>query len=417
MPRQELDTDFVRSHFPGLADGVILADNAGGSVPCTQVIDRVHEYMSTDMVQLGASYPRSARAQERFDAGKAAAARFLGGAADEVVVGASTTSNARVLASSLGAMLEPGDEVVVTDLDHEANIGAWRALEAADIRLVTWKFDPASCRLTREGLERCLSKRTRAVCFTHVSNVVGAIHEVAEFSRVIRDAGALSIVDGVAFAPHRRVNVAELGVDAYLMSTYKTYGPHLGLAWVRGELLDRLPGQNHFFIEDAVGPYKLEPGNANHELCAALPGVLDYYETIDRHHHGGLEESGDPGEILSRVSSLFSAHEERLAEVILDFLRSRNEVSIIGPEQSSAETRVPTIAFTVEGRRASEIPPLIDPGGIGIRWGHFYAHRAIERLELLDQDGVVRISLVHYNTIDEARAIVAALERALNGMR
>ncbi|MHC4472070.1 MAG: cysteine desulfurase-like protein [Planctomycetota bacterium] len=397
-----LDIDFARGRFPALTDDWALFDNAGGSVPLGGVIERVTNYMSRTMVQLGATYRHSAEAGELVAAGKAAAARLVNAAEPaEIVIGPSSTMNVKVLARALRPLLREGDEVVVTNLDHETNVGAWHQLADERIEVREWRFDPESLELRIEDLDELLSDRTRLVCFTHCSNIVGTLHDAAAIIRRVHEAGALSCVDGVAFAPHRRVDVRELGADFYFLSLYKTYGPHLGMLYVRSDLLERVASQNHFFIGEDEGPYRLEPGGPNHELTASLPAIVEYLDEL----------GGDGG--LDAAFEAMAEHEEAIVAPLLEYLRSRSDVRILGHPEADRRKRAPTVSFVVEGRRSSEIPPILDEERIAIRWGHFYAHRAIDALGLLERDGVVRVSMVHYNTEEEVTRLIEALDRAL----
>jgi selenocysteine lyase/cysteine desulfurase len=270
-------------------------DNAGGSVPCRQVIDRVRDHMESRPVQLGASYALSVAAREAVDAGRRAAALLVGAEVDEIVLGASMTVLTQQLASVLRASWSEADEVVVTNLDHEANVGPWRRLEETGIVVREWRFRKDTLTLHVEDLEPLLSARTRLVAFTHCSNIVGTVVvDVESIAARIRAAGALSCVDGVALAPHRRIDVKALGVDFYLASLYKVYGPHLGLMFGRRELLASAKSPNHFFVPEDAVPTKLEPGNVNYELSASLPGILDYLETVS---------SGGPGAAFERIAA------------------------------------------------------------------------------------------------------------------
>lgn len=406
-----LDLAFARSQFPALATDWALFDNAGGSPPLEGVIRRVGAYMRECPVQLGASYALSAEAGARVAAGRDAVARLVNAPADEIVLNASTTANVRLLARSLRPLWREGDEIVVTNLDHEANVGAWRELAREGLVVREWALDPATQSLTAEGLAPLLGARTRLVAFTACANVVGALHDTAALVRTIHDAGALACVDAVALAPHRRVDVAALGADVTLVSLYKVFGPHLGLMHVRREVLARLASQNHFFHGESPGPYKLEPGNVVHELTASLPAVAEYVAELGR-RHAGRPDLAEPAAFDAAFAAI-AEHEAGLVGPLLDFLRSRPDVHLLGPDRADAARRVPTVAFHVDGRRASEIPAALEADRVAIRWGHFYAHRAIAALGLADRDGVVRASLAHYNTAGEVARLVASLERAL----
>ena len=408
----DLDLTYVRSCFPGLNDDTVLADNAGGSVPPRQVIDRVTHYMSHHMMQVGASYRRSQEAVAAINAGKQAAADLVNASVDEVVIGASSTMNVYVLSHAIAGFFQRGDEIVISKIDHECNRGAWmRMADAHGLVIREWDFDPREPVLNEKGLDSVLSDRTKLVAFSQCANVVGAVHDAKGLCAKIRHAGALSFVDGVAYAPHRRVDVKEIGCDFYVASLYKIFGPHQSVLYGRKELLERARGQNHHFIPESDVPYKLQPGNVNHELTASLAGITEYIADVDRHHGGA--QSDPIGTKIQRAFDLFGKHEERLSETLLSFLRQHPKVRIVGPESSEEALRVPTIAFSVQGKKASEIPPKLDEMGIGIRWGHFYAKRGIERMGLLEADGVVRVSLAHYNTVHEIERVIAGLERAM----
>jgi len=399
-----LDIDFARGSFPALDDDWVLMDNAGGSVPLRGVIDRVRDYMGRIMVQLGATYRHSALAGEAVDEGRRAAARLVNADPDEIVIGPSSTMNARILAAALRPGWEEGDEVVVTNLDHETNIGPWRALAETGIVVREWRFDPDSLALRIEDLEPLLGDRTRLVCFTHCSNVVGTVHDAPAIARAAHAAGALVCVDGVAFAPHRRVDVRALDADFYLLSLYKVYGPHLGLLYAKRESQARMASRNHFFIGPEAGTYRWEPGNVNHELTASLPAIPEYLAELGRRSGGDATAEGGYRAIAEQ--------EERLAAPLLAFLAERPGVRLLGSAAAGPD-RAPTVSFTVDGRDASEITPLLDRERIAVRYGHFYAHRAIEALGLLERGGVVRVSMVHYNTPEEVERLVRALDRAL----
>jgi cysteine desulfurase family protein (TIGR01976 family) len=409
-----LDVDFVRSQFPALTQhwpDWALMDNAGGSVAPQQVQTRVSDYLRRYMVQLGASYPLSQRATQIVGEAHEFAELLMGAQPGEVAIGPSTTLNAKILAMALRPLWRDGDKVIVSELDHEAHIGPWAALAERGIEVLTWRLRPETAALELEDLAPLLDERVRLVAMTHCANVVGRIHDVKAIAAAVHQVGAQLCVDGVAYAPHRLVDVAALDVDYYLLSLYKVYGPHLGLLWGRRELLEAARGQNHYFVGEQQVPYKLEPGNANHELCAGLVGIGDYLSVVDHHHHEGPAESDRQG--FARSFELFAAHEAQLAERLLSFLRDHPKVRIIGPRSSDPTTRVPTIAFVVKGRKASEIPPLLDPRKLAIRWGDFYARRGIEALGLAEADGVVRVSMVHYNTLHEVDRLVRALEEVL----
>lgn len=389
-----LDLDFVRSQFPALASGFVYLDNAGGSQTLVGVADRVRDYLLSTNVQLGASYEISVRAGARVAAAADAAARFMGAQPGEVVLGASTTQLLHNLAYAMRDELRAGDEVVVTSADHEANVGPWRRLASRGVVVKTWRIDPETWRLEPRGLEPLLGPRTRLVAFTHATNLLGTLHDVPTLTRLAHAHGARVCVDGVAYAPHRAVEVAAWDVDYYVFSFYKVYGPHVAVLYGKRTLLERLSNVNHDFLHEA--PYKLQPGGVNFELSHGLGGVFSYIEALGE---GAFER--------------IAAHEERLAARLLDYLSGKRSVRILGERSADRLRRVPTVSFTVEGRTPEQVVRAVDPQGVGIRHGDFYAKGLVQELGLENRGGVVRVSAVHYNTVAELDRAIAALDQAI----
>jgi len=405
-----LDIDRVRSCFPALATPWALFDNAGGSVPVQGVVERVARYMGTLQVQLGATYAQSRDAAAAVAAGRRAVERLVGADEGEVVLGPSTTVLAQHLAAALRPTWREGDEVIVTNLDHEANSGPWRALAASGVVVREWRFRPETLTLELADLEALLSPRTRLVAFTHVSNVVGTIHDVAAITQRVRAAGALSCVDGVALAPHRHVDVHALGADFYFVSLYKVFGPHVGLMYGRREALLTGRSRNHFFLGEDTLPYKYEPGGVCHELVASLVGIIDYLDAMDAQHHA---QPASPQARLARTFELFAAHEQSLVAPLLTFLAERHGVRVLGELSADRTRRVPTVSFTVDGVDSATIPTALDERHVAVRYGHFYAYRAIDALGLLPRNGVVRVSMLHTNTHAEVTRLIEALDEVL----
>jgi cysteine desulfurase family protein (TIGR01976 family) len=393
-----LDLDLVRAAFPALASGFVFLDNAGGSQTLAGVADRARDYLLTGNVQLGASYPASQAAGERVRAGVRAAAALVGtDDVSEVVIGGSTTQLVTNLTHAMARQLAPGDEIVITAADHHANIGPWLRLARQGIVIRTWPLDPDTRRLEPRGLVPLLTDRTRLVAFTHASNVLGSVHDVAAITRLVHDHGARVLVDGVAYAAHRAIDVRAWDVDYYVFSFYKVYGPHLAMLYGKRAHLDALDSINHEFLGNDV-PYKLQPGGINYELTYALTAVTDYLDAL-----GGK----------ARAFDAIAAHEERLAEALLGFLRDRPGVRIHGEPSADRARRVPTISFSADGVTPESIVRAVDAHGIGIRHGHFYSQALIRALGLEAHGGVVRVSMVHYNTIAEIERLTRALDAAL----
>jgi len=400
-----LDPGFVRSRFPALEDGFAYFDNAGGSLVLRDVAARVADYMLTTSVQTGASYAHSQRASARLAEARARVALWLGAdRPEEVVFGPSTTVLAQFLARAMAARLRPGDEIVVTDFDHESNIGPWRALEKAGVVIREWQIDPHTLRPDLAALEALLGPRTRLVAVTHASNILGTIMPIAEIARRVHAAGAELVVDAVAYAPHRALDVAAWGADYYIFSFYKTYGPHFAVMHGRHDRLLELDGLYHWFYGREKVPAKLEPGNPSYEAAWGAAGIVDYLEALG---------AGTGRAALARGFDDIATHEAALAERLLGFLRSRNDIRVIGEATSDQAVRVPTISFKVAGQDSADIVTRVDRDGIGIRHGDFHSRRLVERLGLMEGNGVVRASMVHYNTLAEVDRLVDSLQRAL----
>jgi selenocysteine lyase/cysteine desulfurase len=265
--------------------------------------------------------------------------------------------------------------------------------------------------LDPDALEALLSPRTRLVAMTHCSNVVGSIHPVREVARRAHARGALLFVDGVAFAPHAPVDVAALGVDGYVFSLYKVYGPHSAAMWIRREIFDRLDCINHDFLAGYV-PYKIQPGGISYELAHGASAIPAYFEMLGE----SIANSGNDAEPpRARAFRAIAAHEEALSARLLAGLRDFPGVRIIGDPTPSRASRVPTISFVSGRLPSSAIPPRVDPHNIGIRFGDFYARRLIDALGLREKEGVVRVSMVHYNTLAEVDRLLGVLSDILAG--
>lgn len=408
----EPDIPFIRSQFPSLSGEWTYFDNAGGTQTVRQVGERIQDYLYQTNVQLGASYEISRLAGERvMEARKTWAEIINAEHHSEVIFGPSTTMLLQNLSRSLVEIFEPGDEVIVTNFDHEANIGPWMNMEKSGIHVKIWELDPHTLRPDLKQLKRLMTRNTRLVAFSHVSNILGTINAVKEYAWYIHEIGALVCVDGVAYAPHRLPDVDDLDVDFYVFSLYKVFGPHYSLLYGKQKHLEILPGINHFFIGDEEIPYKMQPGNVNFELSYGLLGITDYFKSVYEHHK--TIENQNLRSQITEVYNMMAHHEQILASRFLEFLNSKKNVRIIGDPSADKLLRVPTISFVVEGRKSSEIPVLVDPHKIGIRYGDFYARRLITDLDLLENDGVVRVSMVHYNTVEEVDRLIRVLDQVI----
>ena len=407
-----LDLDFVRSQFPAFSEpslaGFAHFENAGGSYASGQTIRWLDRYYRETRVQPYYAFAPSARAGEQMDAGRKRLATWMNADADELHFGPSTSQNTYVLAQALRRYLAPGDEIIVTNQDHEANVGAYARLAEEGFTVREWKVDPETAELSRQGLEALLGSRTRLVAFTHCSNFVGSINAVREFADLAHRAGAWAFVDGVAFAPHGLPDVRELGVDAYYFSLYKVYGPHVGAMFLKPEVNAALPNQGHFFNAALPGK-RFTPAGPDHAQHAAVNGVADYLDAVaDRHGAAGKPAQ----ERAATVRGLFRAHETALLQPLLDYLAQHPRVRLIG--RTRASERAPTVSFVVKGRKPADVGTALAAAGIGVGVGNFYAYRVVEALGLDPDDGAVRVSFVHYTSRNEVDRLMSELDRCLS---
>ena len=402
-----LNLDHIRAEFPALHDDCAYLDNAGGSQVLRRVADRVRDYLLTSSVQLGASYAQSQDAGVKVLAARRAVAELVNAPFDdEVVMGGSTTSLMFQVTQAIQLGIQPGDEIIVSNTDHEANIGGWMRLQAAGAVIKIWEVNPDTLALDLDSLDRMLSPRTKWVAVTHASNILGTINPVNEIARRVHAVGARLCVDAVAYAPHRLVDVQASGADAYVFSFYKVFGPHYAVMWVQRELLLSLPSLNHYFIGPEVLPYKLQPGNVNYELSYGCIGISDYLVDVGTQ----LGMQGSARQKMQAAFDAFEAHEDALCERLLAYLRGKRRVRVIGRDTAAHGGRLPTVSFTVAGTPSEAVVRHMDRFNIGIRFGDFYAKRLIESLGLQDQGGVVRVSVAHYNTAAEIDRLIVQLE-------
>lgn len=403
-----LDLDYVRSQFPALAGEWVFMDNAGGSQVLRRVADRVSDYLLTSNVQTGASYAPSVESTRRVAKSRKAFARFMNCDAGEILQGASTTILIRNLAEAMTGRLKPGDEIVLTNVDHEANIGPWLRHEARGVTIKWWRCDPETFELDLDDLRALVSERTKLVCVTHASNILGTINPIPEIAAIAHAAGAELCVDAVAYAPHRAIDVKALGADYYVFSVYKVFGPHHAAMYGKRSKLEALDNIYHFFFDRSRVPHKLEPGNINYECAWGSIGAVDYAEELGNRADGSVGRAA-----IETGFAAIAEQERRLTRRLLDFLETRNSVRIIGRATDDPAQRVSTVSFTVEDTKSSRVVEAADAAKIGIRFGDFYARRLVDEQGLGASDGVVRVSMIHYNTEAEVDRLIRALEPSL----
>jgi cysteine desulfurase family protein (TIGR01976 family) len=401
MAQSTLDVASIRSQFPALAQEQVYMDNAGGAQVLKSVIDSITTYLTTNNVQLGASYPVSQKSTSRFSAGHDAGAKYINASPDEVVFGGSTTQLFRNV--SVALKVEPGDEIVLSNLDHEANLAPWVQLAEWKGLTVKWwipsKNTNSNPKLEPDDLKKLLSPKTRLVCCTQTSNILGTITDLASLSEIIHETSpnALFCVDAVAYAPHAPIDVKVFGVDFYSFSWYKVYGPHVSMLYVSKKAQDELYSLGHYFKSRSTLEEMLGLAAGNYECVQAVPEIISYLEQV------GWDN--------------ISAQEERVQKVLLAYLRSKPDtIKIYGEPSSDRNLRIPVISFRVKGQSSLGIIDAIEArSNYGCRNGHFYSKRLCGTvLEIPDsEDGVVRCSLLHYNTVEEVEGLVKVLDEVI----
>lgn len=409
------DRAAVRARFPALAGSTVFFENAGGSQLPAEVPAAVARYMTESYVQLGAGYPASRAATRVVQEAHEFAGRLVDDASGHTILGASSSALLRMIADAYAEVLERGREIVIADTGHEANINPWLRLERQGVIVRWWRIDPKSMELRLEDLDRLLNGRTALVLFPHVSNLLGAVVDVEAVTRRAHAVGARVVVDGVAYAPHRAVEARRWDVDWYVFSAYKVYAPHLAVLYGRKDAVEELTGPNHFFIPKESVPYKFELGGVTHEGCAGLVALQPYLNFLaGRPERGSGDAAPSPADraAIEAAFGVMSALEAPLTARLVAWLADRTGVRVLGPTEPGAD-RVPTVSFVHEARSSADIARAVDETGIALRNGHMYAWRLCEALGIDPADGVVRASLLHYNTEEEVERLLDVLDDVL----
>lgn len=409
MSALPLDPAQIRAEFPAFAEpsleGWAFFENAGGSYTSRQVLDLLDHYYRATKVQPYGFYPASQEAGEAMDRAHQRIAQALGVPTEWVHFGPSTSANTYTLAHAFAGWMKPGEAIVVTNQDHEANSGNWRRLADRGFEVREWRVDPVTGHLDPAALDKLLDSKVRAVCFTHASNIVGEINPVAEIVAKAKSYGAVTVVDGVSYAPHGLPDVLALGCDVYMFSAYKTYGPHQGVMAVRPSLLAELPNQGHFFNE-GVTRKRLVPAGPDHAQIAASAGIADYLERV-----AAIASPETPGDNpFRKAHAAMRQQEVTLLAPLLDYLRGRNDLRLIGP--SDPEKRAPTVALALDVP-AAEMAKRLSAHKIMAGGGHFYAYRLLEGVGVAPSHGVLRLSFTHYTAPEEIERLIRALDAEL----
>lgn len=406
-----LDMDFVRGQFPAFQSPVLSShaffENAGGSYPCRQVVDRLTRFYTDRKVQPYGPYPGAQAGGAEMDEARTRLSALMGVAAKELSFGPSTSANTYVLAQAVRQWLRGANAaIIVTNQDHEANSGVWRRLADEGIEVREWALDPATGSLDPADLAPLMADgRAKVLCFPHCSNVIAEVNDVAAISAMARAAGVRTVVDGVSYAPHGFPDIPALGCDVYLFSAYKTFGPHQGIMVLREAFGMELPGQAHSFNQATL--YKRHtPAGPDHAQIAACAGMADYVDALAAHH--GV--TGDAAARNRAVHDLMRAQETAIIAPLLDYLAGRNDLRLLGPR--TAEARAPTVAVELD-RAAEPVSEALGRDGIACWAGDFYAVRPLQAMGIDLEKGVLRMSAAHYTSAEDVGRLIAALDRVL----
>jgi cysteine desulfurase family protein (TIGR01976 family) len=406
----QLDLTSIRERFPALAareDGRLVSylDGPGGSQVPREVLDAMLGYLERDNANLGGAFRASRASDDVIDAGRAAIADFVGGRPDEIAFGANMTTLNFLLAHAVTRTFQPGDEIVTTRLDHDANVSPW-LLVAKDRGLVVHQVDviEPDLDLDYEQLESLINERTRVVAFTLASNAVGTMPDAPRIAELAHQVGALAWADAVHYAPHRRIDVAALQVDVLLCSPYKFFGPHLGCAWARKELLESWPADRVRPADEFPAGHRFETGTQSHEAIAAATAAVGYLAS--------LGEGSDRRARLDDAYARIRAHEEDLSAHALRRLSAIPGLTVYGiSDPAAVARRTATFCVTLEGHAPRALAEALGAESIASWDGNYYALSIMQRLGLEGHGGGLRIGFLHYTTLDEVDRALDVLER------
>ncbi len=402
------DLSACRADFPALAKGAIYFDNPGGTQVPRQTIDRMKAYLVDSNANHGGAFPTSQESDRIIAESRQAMAHFLNaGSPQEIIFGPNMTSLAFMLSRSLAQELTPQDEIIVTRLDHDANISPWTIVAQERGCKVHWlDFDVEDCTLCLDQFESLLNERTKFVAVGYASNAVGTINPVHQITRQVHDVGAMCFVDAVQYAPHGSIDVQDIDCDFLAVSAYKFFGPHIGVLYGKQEHLERLKA---YKVRPASSepPGRFETGTQNHEGIAGVLGALEYLGAI------GEKAARDGADRILRFKHAMrtiQTYELDLTRMLIETLSAIPGLKIWGiTDEADLDRRVPTVSFTLNGHHPRAIAAELGKSGIYVWDGNYYALAVTERLGLEEHGGMVRVGLVHYNTLQE----IAALEKTL----
>ena len=402
----------VRASFPALQQdpGFIFFDNAAGAQVPRTVLDAVNQHLVERNVQRGGRYRHSQQVDATIARARESVAAFLN-ARDptEIAFGMNATSFIRIVSLAIGQTLRGRNEIIVTDMDHEANVATWLALEREGAKFQWWKMRDDG-NLHPEDLQPLLSSKTRLLACTVASNALGSIVDVATAARLVHEAGGEIFLDCVHYGPHAVIDVQRFDCDYLVCSGYKIFAPHMGFLWGRRELLKKLPTFREDFIPDEP-PGKIEAGTFIYENVAGMDAAVSYLENLGKTLRAGNEDGQADSRRADIVRALTAirSYEESLSLEFLRVLRKCGATIYGVREDHRVHERVPTLCFNLKKASPAKVTETMADAGIGIRDGHMYTPRLMKRFGLRQDSGVVRISAVHYNTMEEIRRFADVL--------
>ena len=407
---KDFDLNFVRSQFYAFDGDNPLSqkaffENAGGSFPCKFVVDKLTKFYETTKVQPYGYFNGSIEAGEEMDKSIEKLAQLLRIPSKNLHIGPSTSQNTYVLANALRLSKIRRKAIIVSNQDHESNTGVWRNLANQGFEIREWGVRPDGI-LYLDDLKQLVDSSVCMIAFPHVSNIIGQVNPVKEICTLANEAGAFTCVDGVSYAPHGIPQINDFNPDIYLFSSYKTFGPHLGVMYVSNNLASELESQCHYFNKEFPNK-RFTPAGPDHAQVSALGGMYDYFEAFSNHH---LDEKLSLDSSINGINKLISGQEKKILKPLLDFLKTKKEVRLLGSYE--VEDRVPTVAIVIKKSNialAKELNEL----DISIGVGDFYAVRLLEALDVDTHEGVVRLSFVHYTSGSDVEKLISGLDRHL----
>jgi len=406
-----LDLAWVRSQFPSLSREVnghraAFLDGPGGTQVPQRVVDAISDYLSTRNANTGGAYATSRETDEVIGGARSATADFLGCDAEEIVFGPNMTTLTFAISRAIGRELKAGDEILLTHLDHDANVSPWRALEERGVKIQFADINQDDCTLNLDDLASKITPKTKLVAVGYASNAVGTINDVKKIIRLAHDAGAMVYIDAVHYAPHGAIDVRDLDCDFLACSTYKFFGPHMGVLYGKREHLARLQPYKVRANTNAV-PQRWEWGTLNHECIAGITACVEYLADLGRN----VASCSERREALMSAYDAIKSHERKLMERMLHGLKEIPGLRFYGiGDPVRLESRCPTFAVRIEGHSPLELATKLGERGIFTWDGNYYAINLTERLGVEQSGGFLRIGLVHYNTEEE-------VDRVLDGLR